>query len=65
MFQERLGNEGVKHRVENLYFTYLFVLRAIIKAGPLLASVEYNTGMPEQDAHTLELVKALVRRPHS
>ena len=33
MFQERLGNPDVKDRVENLYFAYLFVLRAVIKAG--------------------------------
>lgn len=60
LFRERLGNDGVKERVENLYFTYLFVLRAIMKAGPLLSNVEYDTGMPEQDAHTLHLVKTLV-----
>ena len=32
LFRARLGNEGVRERVENLYFAYLFVLRAALKA---------------------------------
>ena len=61
LFQERLGNEGRKAHVENLYFAYLFVLRAVRKAGPLLERVAFETGMPEADARTQALVSQLVR----
>lgn len=60
LFQQRLGNEGVRERVENLYFAYLFVLRAALKAGPLLQEIVYDTGSPKEDAHTAELVHRLV-----
>ena len=60
LFQERLGNEGVRERVENLYFAYLFVLRAALKAGPLLKEAAYDTGSPLEDAQTSELVRRLV-----
>ena len=52
--------ELFKERIENLYFTYLFVLRAAIKAGPLLAAADYNTGCAEQDRLTAEIVQKLV-----
>lgn len=35
-FQQRLGNPGARGYVENLYFSYLFTLRAVQKAAPLL-----------------------------
>lgn len=60
LFRERLGNEGVRERVENLYFAYLFVLRAALKAGPLLREAAYDTGSPLEDARTCELVRKLV-----
>ena len=60
LFAARLGNEGVRERVENLYFAYLFVLRAALKAGPLLAEVAYDTGSPAEDARTAQLVRQLV-----
>lgn len=63
LFQERLGNPGVRERVENLYFAYLFVLRAALKAGPLLKAAAYDTGSPLEDARTSELVRRLVRVP--
>ena len=59
-FRRRLGNTAVKERVENMYFTYLFVLRAVMKAGPMLESVDYSTGCQEQDAHTKKLMQQLV-----
>jgi ERO1-like protein alpha len=46
--------------VQNLYFAYLFVLRAVMKAAPLLTSYDYNTGLPEEDAHTRQLITRLV-----
>lgn len=60
MFKWRLGNPAVSDRVENLYFTYLFVLRAALKAGPILQRADYDTGTPEEDARTQRLVSSLV-----
>ena len=51
---------GVRERVENLYFAYLFVLRAALKAAPLLEEIAYDTGFPLEDARTAELVRQLV-----
>ena len=61
LFAERLGNEARKEHVENLYFAYLFVLRAVRKAGPALERMAFETGMPEADARTQALVGELVR----
>ena len=61
-FQDRLGNEAVKERIENLYFAYLFVLRAVVKASPFLESVQFTTGTPPEDARTLQLMQQLVSR---
>ncbi|KAG0576259.1 hypothetical protein KC19_5G067400 [Ceratodon purpureus] len=47
-------------RVQNLYFTYLFVLRAVIKAQSYLAEAEYSTGNEVEDRLTHKLVTALV-----
>lgn len=35
-FRRRLGNPDARGYVENLYFAYLFTLRAVQKAAPLL-----------------------------
>ncbi|GFH28584.1 endoplasmic reticulum oxidoreductin 1 family protein [Haematococcus lacustris] len=43
----------------NLYFSYLFVLRAVMKARSLLAQFEYTTGEPEADQHTSQLMADL------
>ena len=59
-FQTRLGHEAVKERVENLYFAYLFVLRAVVKAGDYLKQVEFTTGFSDEDRRTLQLVQNLV-----
>jgi ERO1-like protein alpha len=51
-------------RVANLYFAYLFVLRAVTKAAPLLADpAQYETGIAEEDSRTRELVAALLGSP--
>ncbi len=62
-FQRRLGNAHVRDRVENLYFAYLFVLRAVMKAGALLQQIPYDTGMATEDARTSELLRQLVNSP--
>lgn len=59
-FVARLGNAAVKERIENMYFTYLFVLRAVMKAGPMLASVDYSTGCSQDDMETKQLMQKLV-----
>lgn len=63
MFKWTLGNPNVSDRVDNLYFTFLFVLRAVMKAGDFLKEVHYNTGDAEADAKTLELINDLVQSP--
>jgi len=47
-------------RLTNLYFSYLFVLRAIAKAGPILGEYNYSTDQPEEDQVVAEMMKALV-----
>ncbi|XP_002974086.2 endoplasmic reticulum oxidoreductin-2 [Selaginella moellendorffii] len=47
-------------RVKNLYFVYLFVLRAVNKASAFLAQAEYSTGNTIEDATTQLLIKDLV-----
>ena len=59
-FVARLGNTAVKERIENMYFTYLFVLRAVMKAGPMLEAVDYSTGCEHDDRQTKQLMQQLV-----
>ncbi|KAE9592842.1 putative thiol oxidase [Lupinus albus] len=47
-------------RVQNLYFTFLFVLRSVMKAANYLEHAEYNTGNNEADLKSHSLVKQLV-----
>ena len=49
--------------MENLYFTYLFTLRAVQKAAPLLQALRYDSGYAAEDDQTAQLVSKLVRRP--
>ncbi|GIL71642.1 hypothetical protein Vretifemale_2171 [Volvox reticuliferus] len=62
-FRKRLGTPELRDRVENLYFAYLFVLRAVMKAGPLLARYEYVTGLAEEDATAAALMRQLIELP--
>ncbi|AES65781.1 putative thiol oxidase [Medicago truncatula] len=50
-------------RVRNLYFTFLFVLRAVTKAADYLEQAEYNTGNPNEDLKTESLIKQLLYKP--
>lgn len=50
-------------RVRNLYFTFLFVLRAATKAADFLEQAEYSTGNPDEDLKTQSLVRQLVYNP--
>jgi len=59
-FERRLGRPELSERVENLYFSFLLVLRATLRAAPLLSQLEYSTGDAAADTHTAALVKELV-----
>ncbi|CAI5486252.1 unnamed protein product [Closterium sp. Naga37s-1] len=48
-------------RLANLYFTFLFVLRAATKAADFLSRASYNTGNPLEDTQTAALVQQVVR----
>ncbi|PIA41648.1 hypothetical protein AQUCO_02200229v1 [Aquilegia coerulea] len=50
-------------RVRNLYFTFLFVLRAVTKATNYLEHAEYNTGNPAEDLKTQSLIRQLLYNP--
>ncbi|GAB2296883.1 Endoplasmic reticulum oxidoreductin-1 [Dionaea muscipula] len=50
-------------RVQNLYFTSLFVLRAVMKAAEYLEQAEYETGNPEDDLKTKSLMTELLFNP--
>jgi hypothetical protein len=58
--RRRFTSPEALERVQNLYFAYLFVLRAVLKAGPILSELSYDTGLPQEDARTKRLVQALV-----
>ncbi|KDP38682.1 hypothetical protein JCGZ_04035 [Jatropha curcas] len=50
-------------RVRNLYFTFLFVLRAVTKAAEYLEQAEYDTGHPTEDLKTHSLIRQLLFNP--
>ncbi|CAN4103079.1 unnamed protein product [Withania somnifera] len=50
-------------RVRNLYFTFLFVLRAVTKAKYYLEQAEYDTGNPEEDLKAQSLMRQLLYNP--
>ncbi|URE39064.1 Endoplasmic [Musa troglodytarum] len=62
---ELLYDRVWKHpdHVRNLYFVYLFVLRAVTKAADYLEQAEYNTGNPIEDLKTQSLVRQLLYNP--
>ncbi|CAL9015895.1 unnamed protein product [Prunus brigantina] len=51
-------------RVRNLYFTFLFVLRAVTKAADYLEHAEYDTGNLNEDLKTQSLVRQLLYNPN-
>eukprot|EP00878_Enallax_costatus_P018555 GHUV01019537.1.p1 GENE.GHUV01019537.1~~GHUV01019537.1.p1 ORF type:complete len:338 (+),score=73.13 GHUV01019537.1:273-1286(+) len=62
-FRDRLGTLATRDRVMNLYFAYLFVLRAVMKAAPVLTAYEYSTGLQQEDAQTQQLITQLLANP--
>ncbi len=59
-FERRLGTPATKSYVENLYFAYLFVLRAVMKAGPALQQADLRSGLSAEDMRTRDLMDQLV-----
>lgn len=50
-------------RVRNLYFTFLFVLRAVTKAAPYLEQAEYDSGNHVEDLKAQSLIRQLIYHP--
>lgn len=50
-------------RVRNLYFTFLFVLRAVTKATNYLEQAEYDTGNHDDDLKAQSLVRQVLYNP--
>ncbi|WOH00758.1 hypothetical protein DCAR_0520133 [Daucus carota subsp. sativus] len=50
-------------RVKNLYFTYLFVLRALTKASDYLQQAEYDSGDHAEDLEAQSLMQQLLENP--
>lgn len=50
-------------RVRNLYFTFMFVLRAVTKAANYLEQAEYDTGNLEEDLKAQSLMRQLLYNP--
>lgn len=52
IFKERMADPAKCDHVRNLYFTYLFVSRAVARASLLFKGVHFDTGMPQEDLRT-------------
>lgn len=52
VFKERMTPAERCEHVSNLYFAYLFVLQAVVRAAPALSEVHYHTGMAAEDLAT-------------
>ena len=55
---QRVGSHP--ERLNNLYFTFLFVLRAVSKAASHLSAYSYDTGDPFNDEYIATLIRLLV-----
>ncbi|KAL7218463.1 hypothetical protein ACSBR2_011679 [Camellia fascicularis] len=54
---------GYPDRVRNLYFTFLFVLRAVTKAADYLEQAEYDTGNHAEDLKAQSMMRQLLYNP--
>ncbi|KAI9478755.1 MAG: endoplasmic reticulum oxidoreductin 1 [Benjaminiella poitrasii] len=57
-FVNRIGSHP--ERLQNVYFTYALLLRAVNKIGPYLDKYEYRTGSVEEDLKTRSMVHDLI-----
>lgn len=58
LYHDRIGSHP--DRLKNLYFAFLFVVRAVAKAQPLLDSLDFNTGNATEDTFTKASIKRLL-----
>lgn len=58
MYVTRIGK--FPDRVKNLYFAFLFLVRAVSKARNTLLSLDYSTGNATEDARTRALIERLL-----
>jgi hypothetical protein len=58
LFIKAVGSHS--DRLNNLYFAYLFLLRAVVKAGDALVEYPYSTGNHTDDVIVRRLMKELV-----
>lgn len=60
-FKNRLGDHP--DRIDNMYFVFVFLLRAVSKMQDALLGFDFDTGNPVEDQHTNELVQQLMNGP--
>lgn len=58
LFVERVGKH--RERLQNLYFAYLFVMRAVSKYRHELLTYDYNTGNAVDDLRVKEILRQLL-----
>eukprot|EP01100_Stratorugosa_tubuloviscum_P001068 TRINITY_DN1240_c2_g1_i1.p1 TRINITY_DN1240_c2_g1~~TRINITY_DN1240_c2_g1_i1.p1 ORF type:complete len:454 (-),score=133.63 TRINITY_DN1240_c2_g1_i1:77-1438(-) len=58
LFEWRLGH--FPDRIKNIYFTFVFLLRAVIKISDILVQYDLNTGNPNDDNQAKQLVHQFV-----
>jgi hypothetical protein len=61
VFQERVGAHP--DRLENMYFAFVFMLRAANKAARVLREYDYATGVREEDEQVRQTVRGLLDSP--
>jgi hypothetical protein len=58
LFMRAVGSHS--DRLNNLYFTFLFVLRAVVKSGPILVEQQFYTGNYTEDEGVRLMIQRLV-----
>ncbi|GAM22697.1 hypothetical protein SAMD00019534_058720 [Acytostelium subglobosum LB1] len=58
----RSSFENHPDRIDNLYFTLLFMMRAVSKIDGFLANYQFNTGNEVEDKQTYQLVQTLLKQ---
>jgi hypothetical protein len=52
-------------RLNNMYFTFLFLLRAVVRAQETIRTYPYNTGHEQEDRAVTELLEKLLASSHA
>ena len=60
LFKAKFTGPVSRPRIENLHFTLLFLLRAVLKSAPALRSLSYSTGSPADESETREVMHRLL-----